>query len=120
MKLHPYLFTLLAVFGLFNCGGDTANNGESTAPSVEEEVTETSPIELPDDLLDGMYPPYDLATNSSVLDNAIFAWKEMIALSWKSTYTSSVPQRETPDASWSYADGTPSTPLVWETYAHRV
>ncbi|MEO0725136.1 MAG: hypothetical protein AAFZ63_11385 [Bacteroidota bacterium] len=119
MKLQLISFTLLIVFALPNCG-DSNITGETEEAPLEEEVAEAPPIELPADLLDGMYPPYDLATNSSVLDNAIFAWKEMIALSWKSTYTASVPQRETPDSDWSYSDGTPSAPLVWETFAHRV
>ncbi|MEL6973342.1 MAG: hypothetical protein AAFO02_24485, partial [Bacteroidota bacterium] len=84
MKLQLISFTLLIVFALPNCG-DSNITGETEEAPLEEEVAEAPPIELPADLLDGMYPPYDLATNSSVLDNAIFAWKEMIALSWKST-----------------------------------
>lgn len=124
MKIHHILFALLVVFSLPNCegtsGGGTANEGEET-PLTEDVVEEPAiEVNLPADLLDGKYPPYDLAPNSSVLDNAIFAWKEMIALSWQSTYTSSVPQRETPDDTWSYADGTSTKPLVWETFAHRV
>ena len=124
MKLYQILFALLVVFSLPNCDGtstsETAGEGEE-APPTEEFVEEpTMEVNLPADLLDGMYPPYDLAPNSSLLDNAVFAWKEMIALSWESTYTASVPQRETPNASWSYADGTPSSPLVWETFAHRI
>ncbi len=77
-------------------------------------------IQLPDDILDGMFPPHDVDENSSALEQAIFAWKEMIALSWQSTYNTTSFERGRPDKSWTYKAGTPQQPMVWETYAHRL
>ena len=61
-----------------------------------------------------------LKKNSTVLENALFAWKEMIALSWKSSYTDTTIVRGQPDTNWTYASGNTKNPLVWETFAHRI
>lgn len=122
MKRIHILLPLLALLLFVSCSAEGNKNQEATDTSPEEELA-TSPtnVALPDDLLDGMYPPYDVAKNSSVLDNAIFAWKEMIALSWQSSYNApGTLTRGEPDPGWTYKNGTPSRPLVWETYAHRI
>ena len=119
MKYLPFFYSLLFLALLTNCGGNNSTQEESTPPEGEELVT-TPQVTLPADLLDGSIPPYDVAKNASVLDNAIFAWREIIALSWQSTYTQAIPVRATPDTEWNYTKGTPVGPLVWETYAHRI
>jgi len=118
MKTRFNLLAFAIPFFLLSCG-DSTNTEEDKAPSLETVVNGSS-VTIPDDILDGSMPPYDLEKNASILDGALFAWKEMIALSWQSTYSDNTIERAQPDPSWTYAQGTPTNPLVWETYAHRI
>ena len=69
--------------------------------------------------------PHDVTTDTaSQLQLAQFAWKEFIALNWPSSYKTDE-KRGTPDKSKTAMDflaigNYPNTPLVWETYMHRV
>jgi len=118
MKTRFNLLAFAISFFLLSCG-DNTNTDKVIAPSLETVPTGSS-VTIPDDILDGSMPPYDLERNASVLDGALFAWREMIALSWQSTYSDATIERGQPDLSWTYAQGTPKNPLVWETYAHRI
>ena len=56
-------------------------------------------------------------------DAAVFAWQEFIALNWPAvTQTGAVGNRETPDTTKKFGavDPTLGTPLVWETFRHKV
>jgi hypothetical protein len=63
-------------------------------------------------------PPKELARPASMVDTAKFAWQELLALSWKSSWDKDQ-KRGTPDLSWSYATPGSSSGelLVWQTYA---
>ena len=88
------------------------NNSNTTeVDTLNTPANNNSYIQLPEDLLNQIEPPFDVAKNSTVLDYAIFAWREIIALSWKSTYSKDQPIRATPDPSWSYEQGTPDAPF---------
>jgi len=120
--MKKYIVLLIfSVLLIFVCCETKKSSVEDTATELVEGVgLEASDVILPADLLDNSEPPYDVAKESSVLEQALFAWKEIIALSWKSTYTAANPQRAIPDTNWSYKDGTPDAPLVWESFAHRL
>jgi len=125
MKRICFFIAAILLITLFNtaCGDSTQTtiNPENQVEEGFADLAETeSPIVLPSDLLDGMTPPRDVDANGTPFQQGIFAWKEMIALSWESTYSKENPIRAEPKSSWSYKDGTPSNPMVWETYAHRV
>lgn len=66
--------------------------------------------------------PTDISPDQALSNLANFAWQEFIALNWPSTYTPSNPIRGTPDSTKSAKDFTQFnlTPLVWQTYKHRV
>jgi len=116
MKKIIVLSFLSLVFFLVHCSVEKKE--KEKAPEIEL-VNVSGNIKLPADLLTQSEPPFDVAKEAGVLEHAIFAWREIISLSWKSTYTEAVPQRGTPDPSWNYSQGTPTDPLVWETFAHR-
>ncbi|KXX66887.1 hypothetical protein [Flammeovirga sp. SJP92] len=122
MKTRFTLFSLILPFLFYNCTYNV--NKKEEIDSIQVEIIETSstqsPIIIPDDILNGYIPPYDLQKNAGVLESALFAWKEMIALSWQSNYTETNTWRGKPDTTWTYAQGTPQKPLVWETFAHRI
>ena len=121
-RQKSFLFSRLFLVALFIVGSvfylSTCKDG--TKVKIDDEFeAESNPGY---DSLFKMYPPHDVSgTNPSVEELAVFAWRELIALNWQSTYNSSTNQRGTPDANWSWA-GTapfPAQPVVWETYAHR-
>jgi hypothetical protein len=63
------------------------------------------------------------AQSATLEDAAVFAWQEFIALNWPAvTQTGSVGNRETPDTTKKFGavDPTLGTPLVWETFRHKV
>ena len=118
------IFLLLAsTFYISSCTGDNKGEEGEDLGGVETNTTSLDNDPAYASLFD-MNPPHDVSsTNPSDEELAIFAWREMIALNWRSTYISSGSknQRGTPDSTWSYT-GTepfPSQPVVWETYAHR-
>ena len=91
---------------------------------------ETSkPSQIPDFLNNQAFKvPHDIDNEQNVTPEielqrlAIFAWQEFIALNWPSIYKQSDPIRGRADTSQSALDFTQfnSTPLVWQTYKHRV
>ena len=63
------------------------------------------------------------APSATLEDAAVFAWQEFIALNWPAvTQTGSVGNRETPDTTKKFGEVDPTlgTPLVWETFRHKV
>ncbi len=63
------------------------------------------------------------AQAATLEDAAAFAWQEFIALNWPAVaQTGAAGNRETPDTSklFGQLDATLGTPLVWETYRHKV
>lgn len=126
MRTRSNLLVFIIPFILMSCENNI--NKKEIKDSSQVELIEKGPIIspniLPKKILDGATPPFDLEKNASILENALFAWKEMIALSWQSNYRDTIGDiniiRGQPDLSWTYAKGTPKHPLVWETFAHRI
>lgn len=108
-----FLFSIMVLL-LVHCG-------EQTTKQTTDLLTNSNgdKISLPDNFLTQMRSPYDVDKHADSLAQALFAWSEMIALARQSSYTQDS-KRDKPDANWSYADGTPNEPTVWETYAHRI
>lgn len=119
-------------FYLVNCTGTPDNTAteENTSMTAQPEalfdVNETHALhDVAYDSLFHPYPPHDVSsTNPSNKELAIFAWRQMIALNWQSSYQSSGSSniRAEPDLKWNYGNNTdsfPTQPVVWETYAHR-
>lgn len=117
------------LFYLASCTGTPDNNtpvDDTAQPEALFDVTETHALDDMDyDSLFHPYPPHDVSsTNPSNKELAIFAWREMIALNWQSSYqgSGSANVRAQPDLNWNYGSSTnpfPDQPVVWETYAHR-
>jgi hypothetical protein len=62
-------------------------------------------------------PPVDIDSNATPAQLASFAWEELFALNWQSSYPISG-QRDSADAAWDYTKPSPAL-AVWETYGHR-
>jgi hypothetical protein len=63
------------------------------------------------------------AQSATLQDAAVFAWQEFIALNWPAVaQTGAAGDRETPDTTkpFGQVDPTLGTPLVWETFRHKV
>jgi len=63
------------------------------------------------------------AQAATLQDAAVFAWQEFIALNWPAVaQTGASGDRETPDTTkpFGQVDPTLGTPLVWETFRHKV
>ena len=117
------LLLIVSIFYLTSCTGDNKGKPVDDLGLAETKTTSLDKDPAYASLFD-MNPPHDVSsTNPSDEELAIFAWREMIALNWQSSYVSSdtLNQRGTPDSTWSYTgtDPFPSQPVVWETYAHR-
>lgn len=114
MRTKFNLLLFIISFILFNCANNTdqKEKKDSLKGALIDNRSANTPIIIPDNILDGATPPYDLKKNSTVLENALFAWKEMIALSWKSSYTDTTIVRGQPDTNWTYASGNTKNPLV--------
>ena len=63
------------------------------------------------------FPPEDLDSTATDTQLVNFAWEELIALNWKSSYSSNG-KRDYPDTTWNWTKGDADT-VVWETFAHR-
>lgn len=132
MKKYFYFLLLLnAALLYFGCGEQTKktpSDAPSTSPTEEVGATGTE-----DELVgyagggDNIWqptPPKDLSSGKASKNELYyFAWKELLALSWQSSYNTTTHERGKPDMKWN-----PSTeknpypmnnPVVWETYAHR-
>lgn len=124
------LLLVSSAFYLVNCTGTSDNKAPEEGSIIQQEglfdINETHALDDMDyDSLFHPYPPHDVSsTNPSDKELAIFAWREMIALNWQSSYQSSGSSntRAQPDLTWNYGSSTnpfPDQPVVWETYAHR-
>lgn len=125
------LLLVAGIFYLVNCTGTPDNKTTDTDNDEEQpealfDVAATHALDDMDyDSLFHPYPPHDVSsTNPTNKELAIFAWREMIALNWQSSYVSSGSSntRARPDLHWNYGSDTlpfPTQPVVWETYAHR-
>jgi hypothetical protein len=63
------------------------------------------------------------AQSATLEDAALFAWQEFIALNWPAIAQTGVAgDRETPDTTKTFGEVDPTfgTPLVWETFRHKV
>jgi hypothetical protein len=63
------------------------------------------------------------AQAATLQDAAVFAWQEFIALNWPAiAQTGAAGDRETPDTTKRFGEVDPTlgTPLVWETFRHKV
>jgi hypothetical protein len=63
------------------------------------------------------------AQSATLQDAAAFAWQEFIALNWPAVaQTGAAGDRETPDTTKAFGEVDPTfgTPLVWETFRHKV
>jgi hypothetical protein len=63
------------------------------------------------------------AQSATLEDAAVFAWQEFIALNWPAVAQTGVSgDRETPDTTKTFGEVDPtfSTPLVWETFRHKL
>jgi hypothetical protein len=63
------------------------------------------------------------AQSATLQDAAAFAWQEFIALNWPAVaQTGASGDRETPDTTKAFGEVDPTfgTPLVWETFRHKV
>jgi hypothetical protein len=63
------------------------------------------------------------AQSATLQEAAVFAWQEFIALNWPAVaQTGASGDRETPDTAKRFGEVDPSlgTPLVWETFRHKV
>ena len=89
--------------------------------------TDTDALPVPADIFKSYSLPFDLPADAKTNELALFAWKEIIALNWKSTYNpvKGIMERDVPVSSgWDYSSekipgGTDGTAVIWETYAHR-
>lgn len=107
---------LLLVLTVVACGGGAGDEAKP-GPEAAVEDTASSTITIPITST----PPKDLPRNSDLESLAVFAWQELLALSWKSAVDSSsspVGKRGVPDSSWSYSTpGASPELMVWQTYA---
>ena len=62
-------------------------------------------------------PPVDIDSNATPEQLVSFAWEELFALNWKSSYATNA-RRDSPDTTWDYTQPSPDL-AVWETYGHR-
>ena len=62
-------------------------------------------------------PPADIDSNATPEQLASFAWEELFALNWKSSYPTNA-LRDSPDTTWDYTQPSPNL-VVWETFGHR-
>ncbi|MBL7700699.1 MAG: hypothetical protein JNM14_00495 [Ferruginibacter sp.] len=62
-------------------------------------------------------PPVDIDSNATPEQLASFAWEELFALNWKSSYPANG-LRDSPDTTWDYTQPSPDL-VVWETFGHR-
>ena len=103
MKKSLTYLTLLVLTLFYACNGSKPAAEEALPPYIN--VSYTVPKDLPSDA-----SPELLAK---------FAWEELVALNWKSSFNSSQ-RRGQPDTTWNFGQsGAYPDLLVWETYAHR-
>jgi hypothetical protein len=94
----------------------TNNFGSVTATVTVNAIVVSQAYVVPADIPGG-------AQSATLEDAAVFAWQEFIALNWPAVaQTGAAGDRETPDSSKMFGEVDPTlgTPLVWETFRHKV
>ncbi len=87
----------------------------TTSTGIAQNVITVSHV-VPSDIPGG-------AQSATLQNAAVFAWQEFIALNWPAVAQTGVAgDRETPDTSKAFGEVDPTfgTPLVWETFRHKV
>lgn len=100
---------------LLSCLGLAALLAASAQEPSNANAITISPV-VPADIPGG-------AQSATLEDAAVFAWQEFIALNWPAVaQTGAAGNRETPDTTKKFGqvDPTFGTPLVWETFRHKV
>ena len=109
MKKHLfYVMTILLLAVTY-----AACNNSSDKPATDTVTSSESPFNIrfmP-------RPPVDIDSSATPEQLISFAWEELLALNWKSSYPTSA-LRDTPDTTWDYTQPSPDL-AVWETYGHR-
>jgi hypothetical protein len=108
--LRQALGALLGGLALLSLGAPHPVQGQGV------EITVSNGYAVPADIPGG-------AQTATLEDAAVFAWQEFIALNWPAVaQTGASGDRETPDTNKAFGEVDPTfgTPLVWETFRHKV